>query len=90
MPHVMAERIQELNKQYQVYYVERMSFGGQHYAYDDMHDPGIPIILWKEELVKLKTLTSKHKHWHNWKVILARVEKVPAQFLGQNYNNFMY
>ena len=36
MPHVMAQRIQELNKQYRVYYVERMSFGAQHYAYDDM------------------------------------------------------
>ena len=36
MPHVMAERIRQLNRQYQVNYIERMSNGSQRYTFNDM------------------------------------------------------
>ena len=36
MPHVMAERIRQLNRQYQVNYIERMSNRSQRYTFNDM------------------------------------------------------
>ena len=36
MPHVMAERIQQLNRQYKLNYMERMCNGSQRYTFDDM------------------------------------------------------
>ena len=32
----MAEYVHRLNKQYRMYYIERMSFGTEKGAYDDM------------------------------------------------------
>ena len=36
MPHIMAKHIQQLNKQYQVNYVERMSYRTQDNTYHNM------------------------------------------------------